>query len=865
MPVAQIQLSSPQRLRRLAKACFGIGALLGAGAFLHFPDPVHLSLGLIGAAITFVLGRELLHQLDQAFLEQTQALRSQSRSEAVLQARVRLMAEAPRTSLHDFLVLTLDEVERFTDSKVSFYHFVDPDQENIHLQAWSTQTAKVYCHATGAGQHYGLSKAGVWADCVRQRKAVMHNDYASLPGKKGLPAGHAALIRELVVPIFREDKIVAILGVGNKESFYDDDDVGMVSLFADIAWGLAERKMAELELETYRKRLEDMVQERELRYSVLFDSGNDAIFVTEIDSEFPGAFVEVNAVACTSLGYSRAELLALSPNDICPWDDLAQFQEIKERLLEDQRCIYEATLVAKSGESIPVEVSARLLQWQGRRWTLSIARNIADRKRSEAELKQAITRAESASRVKSEFLANMSHEIRTPLNAVIGFSELLAGMETTPDQMNYIESIRSSGRGLLRLINDILDMSKMEAGRMRIAATPTDLRHLLDELVRMFGAQVQEKRIALESRIEEGLPAAVLVDEIRLRQIMLNLVGNAIKFTSQGKVSLHARARPSPTDADRVDLEFQVTDTGVGIAREEQEMIFDAFEQSHGTDSRRFGGTGLGLAISRKLAGLMGGEIRLESHPGAGSTFSVLLPGLPVVDSGSATLQKPEDFNSVRFTGGRVLVVDDVECNRMLMREILAQVGLEAMEAENGEVALLLANESRPELILMDLRMPVLDGMEATRRLRGNTATADIPVVALTASVDRTNSPELMAAKFDGFLGKPIELPSLVKTLDRWFSRAAIQPATAADPLPDPSPGDAAIEASTALVASFRTRSAFGLNFGSVQILSQDLSETARVRNLPDLAALAARLAEAGRSFDVRAIERILQKLERTA
>lgn len=865
MPVAKNHLSSPHRLRLLVKACFGIGILLGAGAFVHFPDPVHLSLGLIGAAITFLLGRELLRQLNQAANEQTLALASQSRSEAVLQARVRLMAEAPRTNLHDFLVLTLDEVERFTESKVSFYHFVDPDQESIHLQAWSTQTAKVYCHATGGGQHYGLSKAGVWADCVRARKAVMHNDYASLPGKKGLPPGHAALVRELVVPIFREDKIVAILGVGNKESLYDDDDLQMVSLFADIAWGLAERKMAELELETYRKRLEDLVQERERKYSVLFNSGNDAIYVIEIDGDQLGKFLEVNANACSQLGYSRSELLELSPQDISRWETTTDRDEIVNRLLQDQRCLFETIHVTKGGTEIPVEVSGRLLEWQGRRCIYALARDITERKRTEDELKQAITRAESASRVKSEFLANMSHEIRTPLNAVLGFSELLAGMQTTPDQMNFIESIRSSGRGLLRLINDILDMSKMEAGRMRIAAIPTDLRHLLDELVRMFGAQVQEKRIGLDAQIEEGLPDAVLVDEIRLRQILLNLVGNAIKFTHQGKVSLRARTRPSPSEAGRVDLEFQVADTGVGIAKEEQELIFDAFEQSHAADSRRSGGTGLGLAISRKLAGLMGGEIRLESHPGVGSIFTVVLPGLVVVDSETTPIQQPEDFSSVRFTGGRVLVVDDVECNRMLMREILGQVGLEAMEAENGEVAILLANESRPDLILMDLRMPILDGMEATRRLRTNTATADIPVVALTASVDRTNSLESMDSRFDGLLGKPIELPALVKTLDRWFRRANLGNLPAAAQKLDAPLDEAAIEAASELVAAFRSRSTFGLNFGSVQILSQALTEAAKNRDLPELAELASRLAEAGKTFDVRAIERILQRLERTA
>ncbi|HOX51297.1 MAG TPA: ATP-binding protein [Fibrobacteria bacterium] len=693
----------------------------------------------------------------------------------------------------------------------------------------------------------------------------------------------ATRLHRLAVACFA---IAAATGLGGFRDFPDPLHLGLGASGATLAIGLglalrvlarqaielqersdfianrSEANLTESELDTDRRRLEDLVQERELKYSVLFDSGSDAIFVTEIQEGQALRFVEANAVACRRLGYTRPEILELDPLDLCPVQDRSAFEGSLRDPGGREGSRLETTLLDSSGRSIPVEISARLLEWQGRRWTLSIARDITDSKKSEGELREAISRAESASRVKSEFLANMSHEIRTPLNAVIGFSELLAGTDCRPEQASFIASIRASSRNLLRLINDILDMSKMEAGRMRLATAPTDLRHLFGELVRMFGAQVAEKRIELRVAVPDALPRMVSVDETRLRQILVNLVGNAIKFTHRGEVRIEARSQGSNFEANRIDLQVSVVDTGIGIDPEEQELVFDAFEQSH--RSLASGGTGLGLAISRKLARLMGGDIRLESHPGRGSTFTLHLPDLEVVPVLEEAPPPSDDLGNVHFRGGRVLVVDDLDVNRMLMREILQLTGLECMEAENGEIAIQLAEQSPPDLILMDLRMPVMDGWEATRRLRSGETTRNIPVVALTASIDRRKSPDLERLGFDGFLSKPVEVPHLVKTLDRWFARLETVPA------PDRAPGESAqahpeeaIESIRPLLDAFREKSENGMHFGDVRFLSQAIAQAAEESGSPALAALAERLAQASRTFDLRAIERLLDQLGR--
>jgi len=396
--------------------------------------------------------------------------------------------------------------------------------------------------------------------------------------------------------------------------------------------------------------------------------------------------------------------------------------------------------------------------------------DITEHKRIELALQQAKEEADSANRAKSEFLANMSHEIRTPMNAVIGFSDILASKITDKQHKTYLNSIQTAGKSLLTLINDILDLSKIEAGRLEIQYEPVNPQIILTELQHIFSLKMAEKNLELIMEIDESLPKALLLDETRLRQVLLNLIGNAIKFTDSGYIKLCANKINTEDDHNKLDLILAVEDSGIGIPADQQALIFESFRQQEGQSTRQYGGTGLGLAITKRLVEMMNGQISVESNPGKGSRFKIALHEVKVVATLPAVMQdNPFDFNTITFEKVRVLVVDDIESNRDLIKEYLSPVNLEVIFAENGQEALLFAEEYHPSLILMDLRMPEMNGYEATEHLRDNPNTADIPIIALTASVALNEKAKIEAHGFDGYLSKPVNISNLLRELSHYL------------------------------------------------------------------------------------------------
>ncbi|PKL76199.1 MAG: hypothetical protein CVV27_11505 [Candidatus Melainabacteria bacterium HGW-Melainabacteria-1] len=387
---------------------------------------------------------------------------------------------------------------------------------------------------------------------------------------------------------------------------------------------------------------------------------------------------------------------------------------------------------------------------------LVIANQIA-----EASTRQAL----ESSQAKSEFLANMSHEIRTPLNAVIGFTELLARSITDSRQLSYLHAIKTGGQSLLTLINDILDLSKIEAGKFELQYEPVSLRDLLEEVIRIFAPKAEDKQVALLLEIDPALPSALILDEIRLRQILFNLLGNALKFTDSGHVKLSAGSIPNPVDDSKVDMVISVEDTGVGIPEAALKTIFEAFTQQEKQDNRKYGGTGLGLSISRKLVSMMDGTIEAESSFGQGSTFRIYFTGVSISASEGPARIRSAEIERVQFAPARLLIVDDIEVNRELIKEIFRLQPFEILQAENGEQAVRMAKAHQPDLVITDIRMPVMDGFEELRRLRQDPETVAIPVVALTASVMDHEIYKLEESGFDGFLRKPAKLENIYKTL----------------------------------------------------------------------------------------------------
>ncbi|WP_317898057.1 PAS domain S-box protein [Aurantibacillus circumpalustris] len=378
--------------------------------------------------------------------------------------------------------------------------------------------------------------------------------------------------------------------------------------------------------------------------------------------------------------------------------------------------------------------------------------------------------AENANKAKSEFLANISHEIRTPLNSVLGFSELLKINNTDTKSKKYIDGILNGGKNLLSLINDILDLSKIEAGQMIIQNSPINLKLLLEEFKQVFSQSAEEKNLGFEIVfLNETIPTHLLIDETRIRQILFNLLGNAFKFTDHGTVSLSVNIFKSDPSSSKVNVVFGIKDTGIGIPMSQQKLIFDAFKQQDGQSNRKYGGTGLGLAITKRLVDMLGGRIQLESSIGEGSLFSVFLNDIDIAIVENEDEVETKAKNVIyNFKGKTILLVEDIELNRDVIKGFLEETQVRVISASNGVEAIEILEKIKPNLVLIDLMMPVMDGYEATKIIKSMDEFSELPVLALTASsvIKQQNEGQIL---FNEVLSKPISRTKLLHVLSRYL------------------------------------------------------------------------------------------------
>ncbi len=540
-----------------------------------------------------------------------------------------------------------------------------------------------------------------------------------------------------------------------------------------------------IQLQKLNYELENLVEERtsalrlsEEKFAKAFRSSPNPITITRLTD---GCHIEINEAFCNMIGYTKEEIIGRTAVDLELWASLESRKELFTRLVEFGAVRnYEFDFFTKNKEKRTALLSAEIIEINEQKCVISVSQDISDRKQAEIALQKAKEAADKANRAKSEFLSNMSHELRTPLNAILGFTQLLLrDTSLKADQQQQLGIISRSGEHLLNLINNILQMSKIEVGLVTVNPNTFDLYRMLLTIEEMFKLQAEKKGLQLNFWRSDNLPQYIYTDESKLRQVLINLLGNGIKFTTEGGVNLRVKVlKTTPVhpqvkhnnDTDKYQLLFEIEDTGGGISAEDIDILFTPFVQTE-TGRKSQEGTGLGLPISRKFIQLLGGDISVTSEVNKGSIFKfdieITIPDAIEIQATGVTRR------AIRLEPGqpeyRILVVDDRSESRLLLTKLLSSLGFAVKSAENGLQAVDIWSNWEPHLIWMDMRMPIMDGYEATKRIKAHLKGQATVIIALTASAFDEEKSVILSAGCDDFVAKPFREHIILEKMAKYL------------------------------------------------------------------------------------------------